>query len=67
MLAAYLDAEAKILTGQSVSFNGRTLTRADLDEIKKGRREWERKVAAENNQSKGLYGPRHMTADFSDG
>lgn len=35
-LALYLNAEAKILAGQSVSFGDRQLTRADLAEVRRG-------------------------------
>jgi hypothetical protein len=48
MLALYLQAEADLLQyGQSSAFDGRMLTMADLDAIRKGRREWEQKVASE--------------------
>lgn len=40
MYAAYVKAEAIVLTGQSYSIKDRTLTRADLAEIRKGRQEW---------------------------
>jgi hypothetical protein len=35
-LQLYLDAERKILAGQSVSFGDRQLTRADLAEVRRG-------------------------------
>ena len=64
MLSAYQDAEKKILLGQSVRFGERQLTRADLAEVRAGRREWEAKVAAEiviaNGRTPGL-----SVADFS--
>lgn len=44
MLALYIEAEAKVLSGQSFTFRGRILTRANLTEIRAGRREWEQKV-----------------------
>jgi hypothetical protein len=47
MLAKYLEAEAAVLAGQDVSFNGRRLAMADLVEIRAGRAEWEKRVAAE--------------------
>ena len=47
MPAAYLDAEAKVLRGQSTTINGRVITRANLAEIAAERKEWERRVAAE--------------------
>lgn len=46
MLQLYIDAEAKVLSGQTVEMNGRKLGRANLAEIRAGRQEWERKVAA---------------------
>jgi len=51
----YLDAEKKILSGQSVSEGDVTLTRADLADVRAGRREWQKIydgiVAAENRQN----------------
>lgn len=49
MYNLYLDAEKKILQGQSYSINGRSLTRANLSEIVANRQKWERKVKAEQN------------------
>lgn len=43
----YLAAEVAILGGQSYKWGDRQLTRADLAQIQIGRREWERKAAAE--------------------
>ena len=43
-LTAYLDAEDKILSGQSVSMNGRALTRADLADVQQGIEIWNRRV-----------------------
>ncbi len=56
MLDLYLDAEKRILKGQEVVFQGRRLTLADLEDIQKGRREWEQKLtnagdAPEESQS----------------
>ena len=45
MYQLYLDAEKKILKGQSVRFGDRQLNRADLEEVRQGRMEWERKMA----------------------
>ena len=42
MVDLYVQAEADILAhGQSSAFEGRSLTTADLGEIRRGRREWE--------------------------
>ena len=53
MLAKYLDAEAKLLAGKSVRFNGRQLVREDLAVIRAGRKEWEDRVAAEEAHAAG--------------
>jgi len=47
MLAAYMAAEAAILSGKTVTVNGRTLAQENLLEVRRGRQEWERRVAAE--------------------
>lgn len=43
----YIAAEAAILGGQAYRWGDRQLTRADLAQVQAGRREWERKAAAE--------------------
>jgi len=58
MIALYTDAEAKVLQGQSVTFRGRALTRANLAEIRAGRKEWEEKrnsAAAKSRGGSSLY------------
>ena len=65
MLAAYIDAETRVLAGQSVAWEGRSLTRANLAEIRAGRREWQARVDAEAAQAARRVGPRHLLADFS--
>ena len=54
MLTAYQKAEKEVLQGRSISFNGRTVTFEDLAEIRKGRAEWERRVASEKSRHGGL-------------
>ncbi|HBO0241414.1 TPA: primosomal replication protein PriB/PriC domain protein [Pseudomonas aeruginosa] len=46
ILQRYIEAEQDVLLGKTVSFNSRILTMVDLGEIRRGRQEWERKVAA---------------------
>lgn len=41
---AYSDAEEKVLTGQSYTLGGRSLTRANLAEIRSGMQYWEGKI-----------------------
>lgn len=53
MLALYLDAEKRVLKGQTVSFSGRTLTMSNLSEIVAERKQWERRVASESNSGRG--------------
>lgn len=64
MLQKYLDAETAILSGQTVRFGERVLTRANLIEVQQGRREWERKVANEQRLSKNGSPLRYQTPDF---
>ena len=40
MYEFYLDAEMKLLQGQTVKYGDRMLTRADLADVQAGRREW---------------------------
>lgn len=44
MLALYEQAEMAVLKGQAHSFNGRSVTMANLSEIRQGRKEWEKRV-----------------------
>lgn len=49
MLAKYLAAEAALLQGKEITFEGRKLGRESLAEIRKGRQEWEQRVMAERS------------------
>lgn len=48
-LEAYLDAEEKVLAGQSVTIAGRTLGRADLGAIQQGIEIWDARVKRLSN------------------
>jgi hypothetical protein len=48
MVDLYIDAEKSVLLGKNVQWNGRTLTKEDLAEIRAGRLEWEVRVATES-------------------
>lgn len=66
MRDAYIAAELAVLSGQSFTLAGRQLTRADLSEIRAGRREWEQKARDEATAAAGRRGPlRYSTADFT--
>ncbi|MBB1601268.1 hypothetical protein [Variovorax sp. UMC13] len=64
MLTKYLEAEVAVLSGRSISFNGRTLTNEDLSEIRKGRKEWESRVASESGVGCGIGGLSYSVARF---
>lgn len=53
MVDKYIEAEMAVLEGRSVTFGGRTLTMADLNQIRDGRKEWERRVATEATATHG--------------
>ena len=61
MLELYIAAEQAVLLGQSVRFGERQLTRADLVEIRNGRKEWQ---AAVNRAAGGGRRARWANADF---
>lgn len=53
MVKAYLKAEVDLLEGgKDVQFNGRRVVMADLPQIRAGRMEWERRLAAQTRGSR---------------
>lgn len=64
LLALYLEAEAAILRRQSYTIGDRTLTFANLGEVRRERERLEKRVASESSGSAGRVGPRHLLADF---
>ncbi len=56
MLAKYLTAEQAILEGKEARMGDRVLRMEDLAEIRKGRQEWEARVANEQAQAAGVPG-----------
>lgn len=65
MLALYITAEKKVLSGQSYTINNRSLTRANLSEITKNRQYWQTQVNRETAATQGgnsLY----SVADWSE-
>ncbi|MDN5939843.1 MAG: hypothetical protein L0H83_14450 [Salinisphaera sp.] len=65
-LDAYLDAEARILQGQSGNFDGDSLTLADLDVVRKEITRLQRQVSAEQRIAAGGGRARVALADFND-
>lgn len=64
MLDAYIAAETAVLSGQSWRLGERMLTRADLAEIRSGRREWQARVDAEKAGAGRGTARRFAQADF---
>lgn len=53
MLTLYIQAETAVLAGQEFQLGDRRLRRADLAEIRAGRREWQSQVNAEKARAAG--------------
>lgn len=69
MLSKYLAAEAAILDGKQISFQGRTMGMEDLDKVIAGRKEWEQRVAQDSRAGAGrpsLGGMSFGVARFGD-
>jgi hypothetical protein len=64
MYASYLEAERTILQGQSYSIGDRTLTRADLSEVQKGRQFWAGQVCALASGKTGIRLRRVIPRDL---
>lgn len=60
MVEFYTQAELSVLKGQRVRFGDRELTRADLSEIRAGRREWQAQLDALARRGR----PGWAVADF---
>ncbi|MBB1361534.1 hypothetical protein H5125_05105 [Shewanella sp. SR44-4] len=45
MVALYIEAEKEVLAGKSVSINGKMMSTEDLEQIRKGRMEWQRTLS----------------------
>lgn len=54
MIDAYIAAELDVLAGKSTSINGKLMTTEDLGEIRQGRMEWERRLAAYSRPQGGI-------------
>jgi hypothetical protein len=53
MVDLYIDAEKAVLDGRTVTLGGRTLTMENLQQIRAGRMEWERRAFAESRAASG--------------
>lgn len=64
MLALYIQAEKDVLEGKSTTMNGRTLSMENLNEIRDGRKEWERRVQQEAAAASGKKRRSPALANF---
>ena len=62
MIQSYTEAEMAVLQGKSITFNGQQMTMENLSEIRKGRQEWERKLASATAAATGR--PAYRLARF---
>lgn len=53
MLAGWLEAESHVQAGQSYSIDGKTVTKANLSEIRNSVKYWEGKVTQIKRKQKG--------------
>lgn len=67
MVAKYVDAETKILSGQAVVWGDQTLTMANLTEIRRGRHEWEQRVNREMRAVNGDHAAAQTSLASFDG
>lgn len=58
MIRSYTDAELAVLEGKSITFNGQQMSYENLSEIRKGRQEWERRLATADGRRRGSPGYR---------
>lgn len=61
-LDEYLAAETKVLAGQAYTIGGRSMTRADLAEIRAGRDDWDAKVKSLSRIASGRSRARTIVA-----
>ena len=64
MVELYIQAEKDVLEGKTVQMDGRTMTLEDLGSIRRGRKEWEDRVAGEAMVATG-QSSLYALADFS--
>ena len=63
MIDLYVEAEKAILTGQSYSIGNRSLTRANLTEIRNARSEWEQRLVNLTIKTRG-GNPNYSVSTF---
>lgn len=69
MVAEYMRAEQAVLTGKTITFQGRSMAMENLQEIRAGRREWEARFAQESRKAScrpSISGMSYSVASFGD-
>ena len=69
MVAEYTKAELAVLAGKTITFQGRSMSMENLQEIRAGRREWEGRVAQEARTAScrpSIGGMSFSVASFGD-
>ncbi|WP_324034068.1 hypothetical protein [Aeromonas caviae] len=61
MIELYLQAERDVLAGKQVTFQGRTVTSENLNELRSGRQEWEQRRASVANPARQPYAAARFT------
>jgi len=65
MLDLYIKAEKAVLSNQSYTVDGQSVTKANLTEIRKGKNQWQRVVNSEMAASQG-GSSMSSVADFTE-
>lgn len=64
MVAIYIQAEKDVLEGKTTVMNGRTFTMENLNEIRDGRVEWERRLQQQTAAADGRRKRSPALANF---
>lgn len=64
MVDLYITAEQEVLAGKSTTVNGRVMTMENLQDIRDGRKEWERRASNEAAVAAGTPRKRHSLVNF---
>jgi len=69
MVAEYMKAELAVLAGKTITFQGRSMSMENLQEIRAGRREWEVRVSQQSRTAScrpSIGGMSFSVASFGD-
>ena len=69
MVSKYIEAELALLAGKTITFQGRSMSMENLQEIRAGRREWEERLAQDSRAATcrlSVGGMSFSVASFGD-